>query len=478
MVNKVTTATVIGLDAYKVSVETDILNGLPGFSIVGLPDASINEARDRVRSAIKNSGFTFPAKKVVINLAPADLKKEGSNFDLPIAVGLLIEEGTLEEDNVKDYAFIGELSLDGSLRGVTGVLPLVLGLKNTGIKNIFVPKINATEAALAGGVNVLGAEKLADVVNHFTDSQIKSTEIDINKYLCEGIKQEYIYDFKDVKGQQKAKRALEIAAAGAHNMLMTGSPGSGKTLMAKCFSSILPPLELLEALELTKIYSISGLLSSDEPLMTKRPYRAVHHTASEMAEFPRNVLEVLRQPLEDGQIVISRAKHSIKYPAKFILLGAMNPCPCGYLGDKEKQCTCSEFQISRYKSRISGPLLDRIDLQVEVPRLTAEELLNTEPSNESSLDIRKRVIKARKIQSERYKNEGILTNSELNSKLIKKYCQIDKQSSELLKVAVAKYQLSGRRYDRILKLARTIADLESSENILQTHIMQALQYRI
>lgn len=505
MVNKVTTATVIGLDAYKVSVETDVLNGLPGVSIVGLPDASINEARDRVRSAIKNSGFTFPLKKVVINLAPADLKKEGSNFDLPIAVGLLIEEGVLEEENVKDYAFIGELSLDGTLRGVTGVLPLILGLKNAGIKNIFVPKINAVEAALAGGVNVLGAEKLADVVNHFTDSPIKSTEIDINKYLCEGIKQEYIYDFKDVKGQQKAKRALEIAAAGAHNMLMIGSPGSGKTLMAKCFASILPPLELLEALELTKIYSISGLLSSDEPLMTKRPYRAVHHTASatgiigggsnpkpgeitlahrgvlfldEMAEFPRNVLEVLRQPLEDGQIVISRAKHSIKYPAKFILLGAMNPCPCGYLGDKEKQCTCSEFQISRYKSRISGPLLDRIDLQVEVPRLTAEELLNTEPSNESSLDIRKRVIKARKIQSERYKNDGILTNSELNSKLIKKYCQIDKQSSELLKVAVVKYQLSGRRYDRILKLARTIADLESSENILQTHIMQALQYRI
>lgn len=505
MVNKVTTATVIGLDAYLVSVETDVLNGLPGFSIVGLPDASINEARDRVRSAIKNSNFTFPAKKVVINLAPADLKKEGSNFDLPIAVGLLIEEGVLEEENLKDYAFIGELSLDGTLRGVTGVLPLILGLKNAGIKNIFVPKINAMEAALTGGVNILGAEKLADVVNHFADSQIKPTVIDVNKYLGEGINQEYVYDFKDVKGQQKAKRALEIAAAGAHNMLMTGSPGSGKTLMAKCFASILPPLELSEALELTKIYSISGLLSSDEPLMTKRPYRAVHHTASatgiigggsnpkpgeitlahrgvlfldEMAEFPRNVLEVLRQPLEDGQITISRAKHSIKYPAKFILLGAMNPCPCGYLGDKEKQCTCSEFQITRYKSRISGPLLDRIDLQVEVPRLTAEELLNTEPSNESSADIRARVIKARKIQSERYKNDGILTNSELSSKLIKKYCQIDKQSSELLKVAVVKYQLSGRRYDRILKLARTIADLEGSENILQTHIMQALQYRI
>ena len=505
MVNKVTTATVIGLDAYNVSVETDVLNGIPSFSIVGLPDTAINEARDRVRSAIKNSGFTFPAKKVVINLAPADLKKEGSNFDLPIAVGLLVEEEVLSEEKLKDYAFIGELSLDGSLRGVTGVLPLILGLKEHGIKNVFVPKINASEAALAGDINIFGANCLCDVVNHFTDSKITPTIIDIQNYLEEGAKQDYLYDFKDVKGQQKAKKALEIAAGGGHNMLMIGSPGSGKTLMAKCFASILPPLELQEALELTKIYSISGLLSPDEPLMTKRPFRAVHHTASangiigggtvpkpgeitlahrgvlfldEMVEFPRNVLEVLRQPLEDGEIVISRAKHSIKYPAKFMLLGAMNPCPCGYLGDKQKQCTCSEFQISRYQSRLSGPLLDRIDLQVEVPRLTSDELLNIEPATESSADIRKRVIKARKIQAERYKNDGILTNSELTSKLIKKYCQIDAQSAALLKTAIVKYQLSGRRYDRILKLARTIADLDNSENIKQIHLMQALQYRM
>lgn len=505
MVNKVTTATVIGLDAYNVSVETDVLNGIPAFSIVGLPDTAINEARDRVRSAIKNSGFTFPAKKVVINLAPADLKKEGSNFDLPIAVGLLVEEEVLSEEKLKDFAFIGELSLDGSLRGVTGVLPLILGLKAHGIKNVFVPKINASEAALAGDINIFGVSCLCDVVNHFADSKIAPTIIDIQNYLEEGAKQDYLYDFKDVKGQQKAKKALEIAAGGGHNMLMTGSPGSGKTLMAKCFASILPPLELQEALELTKIYSISGLLSPDEPLMTKRPFRAVHHTASangiigggtvpkpgeitlahrgvlfldEMVEFPRNVLEVLRQPLEDGEIVISRAKHSIKYPAKFMLLGAMNPCPCGYLGDKQKQCTCSEFQISRYQSRLSGPLLDRIDLQVEVPRLTSEELLNIEPATESSADIRKRVIKARKIQAERYKNDGILTNSELTSKLIKKYCQIDEQSTALLKTAIVKYQLSGRRYDRILKLARTIADLDNSENIKQIHLMQALQYRM
>ncbi len=505
MVNKVTTAAVIGLDAYKVSVETDVLNSLPAFSIVGLPDASINEARDRVRSAIKNSGFTFPAKKVVINLAPADLKKEGSNFDLPIAIGLLTEEGVLEEEKIKDYAFIGELSLDGSLRGVNGVLPLILGLKKSGIKNVFVPKVNEIEAALAGDVNIYGAECLSDVVNHFAENKINPTTVDVNEYLLSGINQDYLYDFKDVKGQQKAKRALEIAAAGGHNILMVGTPGSGKTLMAKCFASILPPLELSEALELTKIYSICGLLSTNQPLMTQRPFRAVHHTASangiigggtipkpgeitlahrgvlfldEMVEFPRNVLEVLRQPLEDGEIVISRAKHSIKYPAKFILLGAMNPCPCGYLGDKEKQCTCSEFQINRYQSKLSGPLLDRIDLQVEVPRLTSEELLNAKPASESSFDIRKRVIKARKIQAERYKNDGILTNSELTSKLIKKYCQIDGASAEMLKVAAVKYQLSGRRYDRILKLARTIADLENSDNITQNHIMQAIQYRM
>ena len=505
MVNKVTTATVIGLNAYKVLVETDVLNSLPAFSIVGLPDVAINEARDRVRSAIKNSGFTFPSRKVVVNLAPADLKKEGSNFDLPIAIGLLTEEEVLSEEKTKDYAFIGELSLDGSLRGVNGVLPLILGLKEAGVKNIFVPEINAQEASLGGDVNIYGAKFLADVVNHFADNPIKPTVTNIENYLTENFEQEYAYDFKDVKGQQKAKRALEISAAGGHNMLMTGSPGSGKTLMAKCFPSILPPLELQEALELTKIYSICGLLSPDEPLMTKRPFRAVHHTASangiigggstpkpgeitlahrgvlfldEMVEFPRNVLEVLRQPLEDGEVTISRAKHSIKYPAKFVLLGAMNPCPCGYLGDKEKQCTCSEFQIQRYQSRLSGPLLDRIDLQVEVPRLTADELLNTQPSSETSADIRKRVTMARKIQAKRYENEGILTNSELTSRLIKKYCKLDDKCTEILKTASIKYQLSGRRYDRILKLARTIADLENSENIQQIHIMQALQYRI
>ena len=505
MVNKVTTATVIGLDAYIVQVETDVINSLPAIVVVGLPDAAINEARARVRSAIKNSNYSFPDKKVVINLAPADLKKEGTNFDLPIAVGTLIEECVIEEEKIKDYAFIGELSLDGSLRGVIGVLPLVLGLKNAGVKNVIVPSENTKEAALVEGINVYGADCLADVVNHFIETPLKITKIDIKKYLNKSLDEEFLYDFKDVKGQKKAKKALEIAAAGGHNMLMTGSPGSGKTLMAKCFASILPPLELKEAIELTKIYSISGLLSNDEPLMTKRPFRPVHHTASqngiigggsnpkpgeitlahrgvlfldEMVEFPRNVLEVLRQPLEDSEIVISRAKHSIKYPAKFILLGAMNPCPCGYLGDREKQCTCSEFQINRYIAKLSGPLLDRIDLQIEVPRLTSDELLNSSANEEASCEIRKRVINARKIQLERYKDENILTNSELTPKLVKKYCKIDKAAETILKTAIVKYQLSGRRYDRILKLARTIADLENSEDIKQQHLMQALQYRV
>ncbi|MBS6602239.1 MAG: YifB family Mg chelatase-like AAA ATPase [Brachyspira sp.] len=505
MVNKVNTATVIGLNAYIVDVETDVINSLPGVAIVGLPDIAINEARTRVRSAIKNSNYTFPSKKVVINLAPADLKKEGTNFDLPIAIGILIEEETIDKEKVKDYGFIGELSLDGSLRGITGVLPLALGFKEAGIRSIIVPSANAKEAALVEGINVYGAETLCDVVNHFIETPLPITKVDIKNYLSSKSQEEYLFDFKDVKGQQKAKRALEIAAAGGHNLLMTGSPGSGKTMMAKCFASILPPLELEEAIELTKIYSISGLLSNDEPLMTQRPFRPVHHTASangiigggsnpkpgeitlahrgvlfldEMVEFPRNVLEVLRQPLEDNEIVISRAKQSIRYPAKFMLLGAMNPCPCGFLGDKEKQCTCSEFQINRYLSKLSGPLLDRIDLQIEVPRLTSEELLNCSTLSEPSANIRKRVINARNIQKERYKNESILTNSELTPNLVKKYCKIDKSSEELFKVAIVKYQLSGRRYDRILKLARTIADLEGSQDIQQSHLMQALQYRM
>ena len=503
MVTKSVTATTAGINAYKVEVEVDVTNSLPGMCIVGLPDSAVNEARERVHSAIKNSGFSFPTGKVIVNLAPADIRKEGTNFDLPIAVGILKEQGVDIPDS-STTAYIGELSLDGSLRKVNGVLSLVSGLKEIGINTFFVPKENAKEAALVQDVNIYGAEHLRDIVNHFEEEPIPATKIDINKYLEECSVQEYTYDFKDVKGQQKAKKALEIAAAGGHNLLMTGSPGAGKTMMAKCMASILPPLELKEALELTKIYSVCGLLSPNEPLMTKRPYRAVHHTASpngiigggtnpkpgeislahrgvlfldEMIEFPRQVLEVLRQPLEDGEVVISRSKSSVRYPCQFMLLGAMNPCPCGYLGDRKKQCTCTDVQIQRYKSRLSGPLLDRIDLVISVPRLTTEELTNNNIEAEPSAVIRERVVKARKIQINRYKNEGILTNSELTPSMIKRYCKLDEEAGQILTSAVQKYQLSGRRYNRILKISRTIADLAGSENIKTEHITQALQYR-
>ncbi len=513
MVSNVYSATVIGINAYKITVEIDINNSLPSIVIVGLPDAAVSEAKERVRSAIKNSGFEFPLKKIVINLAPADLKKEGTNYDLPIAVGILAQSDPLLQEKIKDFALVGELSLDGSIKPINGVLSIVSGLKNLGINRIIIPEANKKEAALIDNIDIYPAKTLNEVIEFLKDFNKNKQEvkiipykININDYLNQENIEQNNYDFKYVKGQQKAKKALEIAAAGEHNLLMIGAPGSGKTLLAKCFSSILPPLTLKEAIELTQIYSISGLLKENIPLIYQRPFRFIHHTASsigiigggsnpkpgeitlahrgvlfldEMVEFPRNVLESLRQPLEDGEISISRAQISVKYPARFILLGAMNPCPCGFYGDKEKYCTCSDHQIKKYRSKLSGPLLDRIDIQVEVPRLSSQELLNNDPLIcESSHDIKQRVILAKNIQLQRYKNYNITSNSQLSASLVKKFCNIeDKNAKDLLRMAIDKFKLSARTFERLLKLSRTIADLNNSDLIKDHHIAQALQYK-